>query len=370
MTIETEEELTQAEYYMQACFELARFSLGRTSPNPVVGAIVLDKTGVPVGKGFHKAAGLDHAEVIAIKQAGENAKEGTLIVNLEPCCHHGKTPPCTDLIIKSGIKEVIFSNYDPNKEVYKKSELLLKQNNIKVISNVLNQEGKELNKFFFKWITQSFPYITLKQAQTLNAKIGLKDHGNIPITGEAARCEVHNLRNIHDAVLVGANTVNIDNPNLNVRDIKDGRNPVRIILDPQLITNPSANVYKDNASVILITGGSHKKDKSDAFIKHNEKLSILELPLDKNGQIDLKELFSMLSKKNILSVLVEAGPMLSSALIQDKLIDEYLLFISLKILNKNNALQNVNEMQTQEINFKLFNHKALGDDLMLSLRPV
>src|SRR3989338_1600572 len=128
MTIEIEEEITQAEYYMQECFDLARFGLGRTSPNPVVGAIVLDKTGVPVGNGFHKAAGLDHAEVIAIKQAGEKAKEGTLIVNLEPCCHHGKTPPCTDLIIKSGIKEVIFSNYDINPLVRDKSEKKLKEN--------------------------------------------------------------------------------------------------------------------------------------------------------------------------------------------------------------------------------------------------
>lgn len=370
MQLETDVERTQAEYYMQECFELAKLALGRTSPNPVVGAIVLDKNGVPVGKGFHRASGLEHAEVIALKNAGDSARGGTLIINLEPCCHFGKTPPCTDLIIKSGIKEVILSNYDPNKEVNKKSELVLKQNKIKVIPNVLKEDGEELNKFFFKWITKSLPYITLKQAQTLNAKVGRKEKGNVLISGVEARKEVHNLRNIYDAILVGANTVNIDNPDLSVRDINESRNPIRIILDPTLITKPSANVYKDNAQVILVTGNSHEKIKLDAFKKSNEKLSIQELPLDKTGFLNLKELFSILAKKNILSVLIEAGPQLASVLIQNNLIDEYILFISPKIFTCEDAIPVVEESVENQVSFKLFSYKATGEDLMISLRPV
>src|SRR3989338_5161815 len=244
---------TPLEYYMQECFELASKALGRTSPNPVVGAIVLVKNGVPVGKGFHSKAGADHAEVLALKESGNKAFGGTLIVNLEPCCHFGGTPPCTDQIIKSGIKEVIFSNYDINPLVRDKSEKKLKENGISIISSILEKEGDELNRFFFKWIRSKIPWIALKQAQTLDGKIALSNKESKWITSEESRKEVHMLRNIFDAVLVGANTVVKDNPKLTVRDIPEGRNPVRIVLDPDLITVPSAYAYEDSTKVILST---------------------------------------------------------------------------------------------------------------------
>ena len=367
---------------MSECFDLAKYGLGRTSPNPAVGAIVLDKNGVPVGKGFHKKAGLDHAEVVAIKQAGESAKGGTLIVNLEPCCHVGKTPACTDLIIKSQIKEVIFSNYDPNPLINMRGEKTLLDNKIKVVSRVLESQGLEFNKFFFKWIKTKLPWVTLKQAQTLDGKVGIKGKNNVQITGDLSKTEVHSLRNSYDAVLVGANTVLADNPELTVRELKDVgqeaviRNPARIILDPDLITSPASNVYKGTSKIYLVTKKGHPKEKLSSYLKNdvpkNEHLKILEFPEISSGRIDLKNLFIELGKNEILSVLIEAGPNLAGKLISQSLIDEYILFVSPKVFGeegipsvKTDTLANCQKV----FNFQVFNYEKIGNDLMLSLRP-
>ena len=374
---------TPQEYYMQECFELAKQGLGRTSPNPIVGAIVLDKNGNPTGKGYHKKAGEPHAEVIAIKEAGDSAKDGTLIVNLEPCCHVGRTPPCTDLIIDSQIKIVIFSNFDPNPLVNKKGEKILLEKHIKVISQVLEKNGYELNKFYFKWIKTGLPWITLKQAQTLDGKVSLNGKGRVLISGELAVKEVHKLRNYYDAILVGANTVLTDNPELTVRnlnDIQGTRNPIRIILDPSLTTKPDANVYKSNSEVFLVTNTGHPKEKINNYLNpDNKHIKILELPKsrDKNGKIDLRELFYELGKKEIVSVLVEAGPKLASKLILNNLLDEYVLFISPKLFGDNLAIPGFKKESFQNIDnegkikeFCLFDYKAIGNDLMVLLRPI
>ena len=364
---------TQAEYYMRECFDLAKKSLGRTSPNPIVGAIILDKNGFPVGKGFHKTSGTEHAEVIAIKEAGEKAKGGTLIVNLEPCCHQGKTPPCTELIIKSQIREVIFSCYDPNPLVNKKSEEILVKNNIKVFSGVLESEGVELNKFFFKWIASKLPWVTLKQAQTLDGKIALSNKQSKWITGDLARKEVHKMRNVYDAVLVGAKTVEIDNPYLTVRDLDNSRNPARIIIDLNLITKPDSNVYKNDSVVYLVTKTEHQKDKLNNYLKFNSELKFIQLPEINKGEISFKHLFEEFGKENILSVLVEAGPSLAGRLVSDGLIDEYVLFIAPRIFGDEDALSSLKIGPLEKIQnsceFNLFDYKAIGNDLMVSLRP-
>ncbi len=360
--------LTQVEYYMQDCFSLAESAIGKTSPNPMVGAIVLDKNGNPVGKGFHQKAGEDHAEVIALKEASAKAKDGTLIVSLEPCCHMGRTPPCTDLIIKSGVGRVVFSNYDPNPLVSGKSEKILIENNIKVISGVLDNLGKELNRFFFKWIKTKKPWVALKQAQSLNAKIGKTDASKFFITDEFARKEVHSLRNEFDAVLVGASTVKIDNPELTVRGIENSRNPIRIILDKDLITSPDSNVYKSDSEVILVTGDKYTDQNLEKYL--NKKIKILKLPTNKNNRVNLKELFDKLGEMNILSVLVEGGMKLSTELISNSLIDEYILFIAPKLLNDKDSVQSlsVNQDIEKQEEFKIISHKIIGNDLMLVLR--
>ena len=363
---------TQAEYYMNECFELAKKGLGRTSPNPIVGAIILDKNGLPVARGYHKAAGTEHAEVIAIKEAGEKAKGGTLIISLEPCPHQGRTPPCTDLIIQSGIREVIFSCYDTNPLVSKKGEKELLKNNIKVFSHILESEGIELNKFFFKWIKSRLPWVTLKQAQTLDGKIALGNKQSKWITGELARKEVHNLRNIYDAILVGTNTVQTDNPELTVRNIDNPRNPVRVIIDLNLTTNPDSNVYKNNSVVYLVTKTDHTEDKLNNYLKRNGDLQFIRLNEISKDKINFKELFEILGKKNILSILVEAGPLLAGELISNRLLDEYILFIAPKVFGDNAALSSVKIKELENINnsyeFGLFDYKLIGNDLMLFLR--
>lgn len=364
---------TQAEYYMRECFELAKKALGRTSPNPVVGAIVLDKNGFPVGKGYHKAAGTEHAEVIAIREAGEKTKGGTLILNLEPCCHFGKTPPCTDLIIQNQIREVIFSCYDANPLVSKKGEEILVKNNIKVFSRILESEGVELNKFFFKWIKSKLPWVTLKQAQTLDGKIALSNKQSKWITGDLARKEVHNLRNIYDAILMGAKTVEADNPELTARGVDDSRNPARIIVDLNLITKPDSNVYKNNSTVYLVIKADNPKDKLDNYLKFNSKLNFIQLQEITKDRIDFKQLFRELGGKSILSILVEAGPSLAGELISNGLVDEYILFIAPKVFGDSSAISSVQMKPLDNIansyEFKLFDYKITGNDLMLSLRP-
>lgn len=360
---------TQAEYYIEECFDLAKNALGRTSPNPLVGAIVLDKNGAPVGKGYHKKAGLEHAEVVAIKEAGDKASGGTLIVNLEPCCHFGKTPPCTDLIIKSKISQVIFSNHDPNPLVNRNGEKKLLESNIKVLSGVLEKEGLELNKFFFKWVKTKSPWVTLKQAQTLDGKVGILNSCQVSITSERARHQVHLLRNQYDAILVGAKTVICDNPKLTVRGVEGGRNPARVILDVNLTTNPIAEVFKEteNTKVYLVTKIGQDKKKLDLFFKTNSNLEVIEIPEISNSRLDLKLLFSALAEKNILSILVEAGPSLASELILNNLIDEYILFIAPRFLCAENSIDSL-RMRKSNFEFKIIDHKLIGNDLMIILR--
>lgn len=373
MIYEDDVHLTQAEYYMQECFELAKQALGRTSPNPIVGAIVLDKDSKVVGRGYHKHAGIEHAELVALKEAGEKANGGTLVVNLEPCCHYGKTPPCTDLILKSKIKEVIFSNYDLNPLVNGKSEKIFLEKGIKVIPLVLESEGKEVNKFYFKWIKTRLPWITLKQAQTINGIVGVKNQDLGWISCDLSRKEVHSLRNIYDAVLVGANTVCSDNPELTVRDIKDFRNPLRIVLDPSLKTKPNNKIYNNNSNVFLVTRRGHPESLLKEY-ESGKHISILELTENDNKKINLNELFLELGKRNILSILVEAGPCLSGELISNGLIDEYILFVSPRIFSETSSLPSIHVKQScggsTSYEFRIINYKTIGNDLMVVLRPV
>lgn len=374
MIDEDEIHLTQAEYYMQECFDLAQIALGRTSPNPIVGAIVLDEKGMPVGKGYHNKAGQEHAEVIAINQAGNRSKNGTLIVNLEPCCHTGKTPPCTDLIIKSGIKRVIFSSFDPNNPAGKRGKDVLQSSGIKIISSVLENEGKEVNKFFFKWINMKFPWVTLKQGQTLDGMVAIKDLKSKWITSEDSRNEVCKLRNIYDAIMISSKTIHTDNPELTVRNVKDGRNPIRIILDSGLTTAPEAKVYNDNSLIFLVTKSGHPKNKLEPYLKRNKNTEIMEVSCLSDGRLDLHSVFSNLAKHEILSVLIESGPTLAGELLNLKLIDEYILFIAPRVFGGNNGIPALELHTLKEISnspgFKLFDHKLIGNDLMLSLRPI
>ena len=242
------------EKYMKRCIKLAQKAAGNTSPNPMVGAIILDKNLNFVSEGYHKKYGEAHAEVNAINNAlkkGIDLSGGTIIVTLEPCSHYGKTPPCADLIIKSGIKTVVVGCLDPNPKVSGNGIKKCKDANLNVITNVLQKECEELNEIFFKNQTKKRPFITIKTATTLDGKIATKTGSSKWITGEKARKKVQKLRHQYDAILTSSSTIITDNPSLTCR-LKNGKNPIRIILDTNLKTSPNSKVYTNDGTKVYI----------------------------------------------------------------------------------------------------------------------
>ena len=258
--------------FIKECFKLAAKGKGYASPNPLVGAVLV-KNGKIIGKGYHKNYGEAHAEVNAIKNSKVNVTGSTLYCNLEPCCHKDKqTPPCVPLIIKKKIKRVVISNLDPNKAVNGKGVRQLQAAGIEVTTGVLEKDGSELNKFYFKNIKEKLPYVTLKVAQSIDGKISISKKEQIWLTGKKSVNYVHKLRSEYDAVLVGAGTIKSDNPLLTVRKVK-GRDPLRVIIDGKLSIPISSRVIEcqvpQKTIIITSNGASERKIKqiTSSFIK-------------------------------------------------------------------------------------------------------
>ena len=300
---------------MQKCINLAKKAQGKNIPNPYVGAIVYDeKENKIISCGYHEKYGQAHAEVNAIKNANGNTKGKTIIVNLEPCSHWGKTPPCVDLIIKSGFKKAIIATLDLNKQATGGLEKL--QNaGIETVLGVLEKEAKDLNKVFFKNTLTKKPYIMLKIASTLDGKIALDNGKSKWITNEKARLYCQKLRSEYQAIMSATGTILADNPRLNVR-LKNKKSPIRIIFDPNNKIPLNYNVFNDDVKVILINNS-----KID-LPKHIEQISF-------DGNFD--NLFKELYKMNIYSIMTEAGSGFNSELIKNNEIDEINHFIAPKI---------------------------------------
>ena len=300
---------------MQKCINLAKKAHGKNLPNPYVGAIVYDeKEEKIISTGFHEKYGEAHAEVDAIKNAKGNTKGKTIIVNLEPCSHWGKTPPCADLIIKSGFKKAIIATLDLNKQAtggLKK----LQEAGIETILGVLEKEAKDLNKVFFKNTLTKKPYVMLKIASTLDGKIALNNKKSKWITNEKARLYSQKLRSEYQAIMSASGTILADNPRLNVR-LKNKKSPIRIIFDPNNKIPLSYNVFNDDVRIILINNSKIN------LPKHIEQISF-------NGNYD--DLFKELYKMNIYSIMIEAGSGFNSELIKNNEIDEINHFIAPKI---------------------------------------
>lgn len=349
------------EKYMRQCIRLARKSEGQVSPNPLVGAIILDSNGETVGSGRHEKYGEAHAEVNAINEAGEKARGGTIIVNLEPCSHFGKTPPCADLIIKYGLKKVVIGCVDPNPEVSGNGIKKLKHAGIEVETGVLEKECKALNEIFFKNQIQSLPFIAIKTATTMDGKIATKTGSSKWITGEKARADVQRIRNKYDAILTGSNTIEIDNPSLTCRKPK-GRNPIRIIVDSKLKTNPKSKVYNDDGIKIYVAIGKDIAPKG-----FSENIEFIKCPLI-NEKIDLNFLTLKLYEKEIRSVLIEAGADLNGAFIKAKLVDKIYHYIAPKILGDKDAKNFIEGFNINNINeclkLALKSVKKLDSDIL------
>ena len=320
------------EFYIAKTFELAKKGKGYVSPNPLVGAILV-KNGRIIGQGYHKKFGGPHAEINAIESSKESVHGAILYCNLEPCCHtNKKTPPCAQRIIKEGIKKVIISNLDPNPEVSGNGIKLLKSAGIEIVTGILKYEGEKLNNFYFHFIKNKIPYITVKIAQSLDGFIYSKDSNDRWITGQKSRKIVHQWRTEYDAVLVGAQTVIVDDPQLTVRDAK-GRDPIRIILDGKLAVSPKAKIFRLNnpEKTIIITC----KKSGHSNLKEFNKIGIKTIQFDcKNQRFDLRKVLKEFGKLGIASVLVEGGSQIFSQFIEENIYNELKIFISQKFLGK------------------------------------
>ncbi len=310
--------------YIQRCFELARNGRGEVSPNPMVGAVIV-KEGRIISEGYHKKYGGPHAEVEAINAAQEDLTGATLYCNLEPCCHKGKkTPPCVPLIIKRGIKRVVISNLDRNPEVNGRGVLELSAAGIEVTSGVFADIGEKLNRFFFKGIRSKVPYVTLKIAQSKDGFINSDKPERTLITSEYAEIFVHHQRSVFDAVLVGADTVNIDNPYLTVRKV-EGRNPVRIVLDGMLRSNLQANLFNDENKNRTWVLTSKRSDPNRKRILEEKGIRVIDIISDRSGRIELKLILKILYNNNIGSLFVEGGADIFNQFIMQNLADELII---------------------------------------------
>ena len=319
--------------YIARCFELAKKGLGKVSPNPLVGAVLV-KNGIVIGVGFHKKYGGAHAEVNAIKNTKKNVAGSTLYCNLEPCCHTNKqTPPCVPLIIQKGIKRVVISNFDPNKNVNGEGARQLKKSGIEVTTGILEEEAKELNKFYFKYVKEKLPYITLKVAQSTDGKISLSKKEQTWLTGKKSIKYVHQLRSEYDAVLVGAGTIKTDNPLLTVREAR-GRNPVRVIVDGKLSIpiNSKVNECLDPHRTFIFTTKSASERKANKL--KNKGVKIFRLLTSKQNKISIESVLKVLAKQKITSVLVEGGSKIFNQFMKKNLFDEIIILQSPKVLGR------------------------------------
>lgn len=325
------------EYFMDLAFKLALKGKGRTSPNPMVGALVV-KNGRIIGQGYHEKAGLAHAEAIALDDAGLKAKGATLYVTLEPCTHFGRTPPCVDKIIKSGIKKVIVGMVDPNPLNNGRGIRILKAEKIKTEVGLLENKLRKLNRAFIKYITRKIPFVTVKVGESLDGKIATRTGDSKWITSDRSRAYAHRLRSDYDAVMVGVNTILRDNPKLDVWFSK--KQPVKIIVDSQLSIPQEANVFSRKSSVIIVTLPVKSGQETENRKILVQKAKILEVK-EKAGQINLKDMMKKLAQAEITNILVEGGGTLIGGLFDEGLVDKVLFFISPKIIGGKEAISSV-----------------------------
>lgn len=319
---------------MRLAKELAENAIGRTSPNPLVGAVIVKDNRV-VGCGWHKKAGTPHAEVHALKQAGELAEGADVYVTLEPCAHYGKTPPCAKALVEAKVKNVYGGLLDPNPKVAGKGFKILKDAGIHVEYGFLADELMKQNEVFLKWIKQKQPFIVLKIAMSLDGKIATASGQSKWITNEISRNYGYKLRDIYDGIMVGINTVIADNPMLTAR-VDGGKNPIRIIVDSNLKIPMNANVIQDKtAKTIIATTNKADKEKINKLIKAG--IEVLVIDKDKNNQVDIAKLVNILGQRNICSILVEGGATLQGSFVEQKLVDKVYTFIAPKIIGGENA---------------------------------
>lgn len=328
--------LDKDKLYMKRALRLAAKARGSTSPNPMVGAVIV-KGGAVIAEDYHKKPGELHAEALAIRKAGEKARNTTLYVTLEPCCHlDKKTPPCTQAIINAGIKKVFVAMKDPNPRVSGKGIDELKKHGIEVVVGIHEAEARKLNEAYAKYISTGRPFVLLKVAMTLDGKIATPEGQSKWITGESARKLVHEMRSGVDAVLTAIGTVKADNPELTARHRKGAKSPGRIVIDPGLDTPLHYKIFNVPPETILVTkkrGQTSGGAKMKALIDKGVRVMEYE-----GERVDLKWLMQVLGSREITSVMIEGGASLSAYALQDGIVDKVAFFIAPKIIGGKSSI--------------------------------
>jgi diaminohydroxyphosphoribosylaminopyrimidine deaminase/5-amino-6-(5-phosphoribosylamino)uracil reductase len=355
-------------HFMDMALELAAKGEGFTSPNPMVGAVVV-KDGQVVGRGYHKIAGGSHAEVNALDAAGDLAKGATLYVTLEPCNHTGRTPPCTRKILELGVTRVVAAMEDPNKKVTGGGAEFLEQNGVQVTTGVCEAQANKLNEAFTKYVSTGRPFVMAKCAATLDGRIATRTGDARWVTGETARRFVHQLRHRVDAILVGINTVRNDDPSLTTRlPGLQGCDPVRIILDTHLSISPDARVLRQSsaAPTILVAGSAVEGNKKRTLEKTGAR--VIEVSL-KNDLIDMNALMEQLGAMELTSLLVEGGSRVLASAFNNAVVDKVFFFYAPKILGGDDGVPICRgpgaELMSECIAINDIAVHRLGDDVLI-----
>lgn len=356
--------------FMAQALALAERGYYSARPNPRVGCVVTNNGNV-VGEGFHYRAGEPHAEVNALHAAGAHARGATVYVSLEPCCHQGRTPPCTDALITAGVRRVVYAASDPNPQVSGNGELQLRAAGIEVLGSVMAESAVEINRGFMQRMRIGVPFVTLKIGMTLDAKIALASGASQWITSAAARADVQRLRAANGAVVTGVGTVVADDPALTVRDERfdtAGMQPLRVILDTHLRTPPSSRIFRGAGDTLVFTGSEDGR-LADALIAQG---AVVEgCPVVASG-VDLNVVLRRLAEREVNDVLVEAGAGVVGAFVHQGLFDEIVVYIAPKLFGNSAtdafvlpAYQNIDS--ACKLNYA--NVRTIGSDLRLTLRP-
>ena len=359
------------EEYMEYALGLAVKAQGRTSPNPMVGAVLV-KDGHIVGEGFTNPAGGPHAEIVALTEAGKSAKGSTVYVTLEPCAHYGRTGPCADALIAAGVKEVYSAIEDPNPDVNGKGHARLRDAGIPVHTGISQSAAAEINKPFFKYVVSGQPWVTAKFAVSLDGKIATNMGESQWITGEQSRQRVHHMRNVTDAILVGAGTVLVDNPNLTTRlqDNTDNiRNPLRIVVDSSGRVSPKARVYHPDTPGNSVLATTSQAKASHCKQLESQGVKIWNLPEDANGRVNLNSLLDKIGEEGMLTLLVEGGSEILGAFVADGLMDQVCAFFAPIIIGGKDAPGPVGEpgigRLTDALHLSNVVTENIGDDILV-----
>ncbi len=352
---------------MRMALELARNARGRTSPNPMVGAVIVKNERV-VGVGWHRKAGTPHAEIHALAMAGELARDAVLYVTLEPCSHYGRTGPCAKAVAEAGIRRAVIAMKDPNPKVSGKGIEILQNAGIEVVCGILEKEAEHLNEVFLKWVVTGKPFLVMKTAMSLDGKIATVTGESQWITNELSRRRVHEWRDIYDGILVGIQTVLHDDPSLTTRlPHGKGKNPIRIVVDSNARIPLSSKLLTDGAALTVVAVTERALPERVEAIRN---AGAVVLAAGRGEHVDLQELMRQLGERGICSVFVEGGGTINFSLLQEGLVDKIHAFIAPKLLGGRTALTSVEgdgfSALSQAAELRDISVEMLGSDILVS----